>query len=56
MIEVGDLELPEIKLIDFGTSRFLMKNDKTLNEKIGTLGYMAPEVLDKDTHYCIKDN
>jgi len=55
MIEEGDLALPEIKLIDFGTSRILMKNDNKCNEKIGTLGYMAPEVLEKDTVYTVND-
>jgi len=55
MIEDGNVELPEIKLIDFGTSRILLKGDKTLNEGVGTLGYMAPEILFKDTLYNVKN-
>ena len=47
---MNDYDLPEIKLIDFGTSRVLLKNDKTLNQKVGTFSYMAPEILEKDSY------
>ena len=38
---------PEIRLIDFGTARNLMKDFKH-HELIGTPNYMAPEVLSSD--------
>jgi len=46
----NDSDLPEIKVIDFGTSRVLLKNDNTLSQKVGTIGYMAPEVLEKNSY------
>jgi len=38
-----------LKLIDFGFSKFFSKGDK-MNESLGTVTYVAPEVLNKD--YC----
>ena len=43
-------DLPEIKVIDFGTSRVLLKGDDSLDQKVGTFGYMAPEILDKNSY------
>jgi calcium-dependent protein kinase len=38
---------PPIKIIDFGTSKFMRKNmGETLQAPAGTPLYMAPEVLD----------
>ena len=44
MLLEDDTENAQIKLIDFGTSRFI-PNDKKLRKPIGTCFYMAPEVL-----------
>ena len=39
-------EFDQIKIIDFGTS-LVMKDKQTLDEKLGTPYYIAPEVLNK---------
>ena len=44
MLLEDDSENAQLKLIDFGTSRFV-PNDKKLKKPIGTCFYMAPEVL-----------
>jgi calcium-dependent protein kinase len=44
MLLEDDSEGAQLKLIDFGTSRFV-PNDKKLKKPIGTCFYMAPEVL-----------
>ena len=38
-------EFPEVKLIDFGTARHVIDED-SLTERLGTIPYMAPEVID----------
>lgn len=50
ILEDGEMQLPEIKLIDFGTSRVFNKGDY-FKDRIGTLGYMSPEILDKESSY-----
>ena len=40
--------MPEIKLIDFGTAKRFHKtadDPKPLHDRVGTLSYMAPEIL-----------
>ena len=54
LLEDATHYLPNIRLIDFGTAtsfedNFLMK------EKIGTLEYMAPEVLNESEYSCLCD-
>lgn len=44
--KLGKEEL-NLKIIDFGTSRKIHKNEK-LHVKMGTPYYIAPEVLDKN--------
>ena len=44
MLLEDESENAQLKLIDFGTSRFI-PNDKKLSKPIGTCFYMAPEVL-----------
>lgn len=45
-------DFDQIKIIDFGTS-LVMDPTKTLNEKLGTPYYIAPEVLNKKyNHKC----
>ncbi len=39
-------DFDQIKIIDFGTS--LRFDDKSLDEKLGTPYYIAPEVLNKN--------
>ena len=38
-------EFSQLKLIDFGLSKILETMDDTMEEKVGTLYYMAPEVI-----------
>lgn len=38
-------EIPDVKLIDFGTARYVEAQDEKLFDRVGTLNYMAPEVL-----------
>lgn len=59
LLTSSDEKLPEIKLIDFGTAKrfeYHTFDDPTdisqqinypvgLNEKVGTINYMAPEIL-----------
>jgi len=45
-----DNDITQIKLIDFGTARFVEKND-IVKRKIGTAYYMAPEVLNRNYNY-----
>ena len=40
-------DINDLKLIDFGTGMFYKPNEK-LYDKIGTLSYLAPEVLAAD--------
>ena len=39
-----------IKLIDYGLSRFLSKNELISGEPFGTLGYAAPEILNGEKY------
>lgn len=41
----SDAEDAELKLIDFGLSHVLVHNDERMRDRVGTLTYMAPEVL-----------
>ena len=38
-------DLTKLKLIDFGTSKHISSQDASLYDRVGTLGYMAPEVI-----------
>lgn len=38
-------EIPDVKLIDFGTARYVEDPDTKLKDRVGTPNYMAPEVL-----------
>jgi serine/threonine protein kinase len=48
-VEEGDLEMEEMKLIDFGLCANLKDHSATslLNDKSGTVGYLAPELITK---------
>jgi len=46
MLYTNDDNEPNLKIIDFGTSRKMMPGKK-LNKQIGTAYYIAPEVLGK---------
>lgn len=41
----GDDEDAELKLIDFGLSHVLLHTQEKMHDRVGTLTYMAPEVL-----------
>ena len=40
----------EIKISDFGLSRFLNENDKSLTQAVGTPFFMAPELISEETY------
>mmetsp|Transcript_31165 Transcript_31165/g.87622 ORF Transcript_31165/g.87622 Transcript_31165/m.87622 type:complete len:279 (+) Transcript_31165:731-1567(+) len=44
MLQAADLEVPGLRLVDFGMS-ILVRPGQILSESVGTLMYMAPEVL-----------
>jgi calcium-dependent protein kinase len=43
-----DLEKCELKIIDFGIAAVKTSEDQILNARIGTIYYIAPEVLLKE--------
>ena len=45
-----DVELPEIKLVDFGAAT-LLEQGQYMREPAGTLAFMAPEMLAKEDLY-----
>ena len=47
MSNESDLAVP--KIVDFGLSKIMGPN-QTSNEPFGTLGYVAPEVLKKESY------
>lgn len=62
MLEDNFTNNPSIKLIDFGTAKFLNSIDEKIYEKVGTYAYMAPEVMlakkedneEDDKYYTVK--
>ena len=38
-------EIPDVKLIDFGTARYMEDPDMKVKDRVGTPNYMAPEVM-----------
>ena len=49
LITITDQNRPLVKLIDFGLSQYIYKEEKMFG-KVGTTKYMAPEILKKE-HY-----
>lgn len=50
LVEKTDSDEITVKLCDFGFSTFIARDNSTLELKIGTEEYMAPEILQCQTH------